>query len=193
MIDIFDLIEEYLYIFLFILPFFTQLGIPLGLTFFAMFYGSSISSFSFFILDIFILAFTLLLADLIAYSIGRKYGKNIFTFFSKNKVIKNKVKQVSSMTNNNSFLAIFLTRTILLGLSPITNYLFGFEKYSLKKFIIFVFLAEIIFSFIFIGIGYFFSETWELILNLIEDFSYIFLSLILVYYLIKYLIKYLFR
>lgn len=190
MIDNFiDFIEEYLNIFLYIFPFITQVGIPVGLSFFAMLRGSFIVSFSEFIFVICFFSSMLVTGDLIAYFIGRKYNKKIIKLSNKNKKIKMQVDKVSNIISKNSFYAIFITRTLLLGLAPITNYLLGMKKFSLKKFLILVLFAEILYAIIFIGIGYVFSETWEYVLRLIEDFSYILIGVIVLYFLIKYLIK----
>jgi len=185
--DFSDFFEEYLNFVIFLFPFVTQLGIPLGLTFFVVWRGSIISSPIEFIFLAFIFGVVLLVADLIAYFIGKKYGKNIVNYVLSKKGLKNKFHKSSKLISKNSFLSIILSRTLVLGLAPVTNYLLGYHKLKLRTFLFYVFICELIYSFLFMGLGYFFSETWEWILKIIQDFSFILIVLFISWFIVKHL------
>ena len=179
--DYTELIEEYLEVLIYIIPFFTQLGIPLGLTFFGMWKGSLIISIQELIISTILLSITLTTANLIAYFIGKKHSKKINSKLNKNK----NIIKIIPIISKKPFLSLILTRTILLGLAPITNYLFGIKNIQLKKFIIQVFIAELIYSSIVLSLGYIFSNTWELIVTLIEDFTLIIILILILIYISK--------
>jgi membrane protein DedA with SNARE-associated domain len=176
-----EFIEEYLETLIYIIPIFTQIGIPLGLTFLGIWKGSLIQTINELIISIILLTIVLTLSNLIAYYIGKKHSKYIH-----NKIQKNKnLNKITPIVIKNPFLSLILTRTILLGLAPITNYLFGIEKVKLKKFIYQVFIAELIYSTLILSLGYIFSDTWELIVTLIEDFTLIIILALILIYTIK--------
>lgn len=188
-LDYNSLIEDYLEIILYFFPFITQLGIPLGLSFFAMLYGSQITNQIGLTIAIIIFTLTLVVADLLAYTIGKKYGKPIINYLSNRKSTQKHITKIFPMISNNYFYSLILTRTLLLGLAPITNYVLGYQRLKFRKFLTGVIIAELIYSTLIIGIGYLFKDTWEIILSFLEDFSYIIITLLILYILIKELHK----
>jgi len=188
-LDYISLIEENLETILYVFPFITQLGLPLGLSFFAMLHGSQITTTSEIISAIIIFTLTLTIADLLAYTIGKKYGKPIINFLSNRKSTKKHITKLFPIISQNYFYSLILTRTILLSLAPITNYILGYQNLKLIKFLKAILISELIYSSLIIGIGYIFKDTWEYILNILEDFSYIIITLLILFFLIKELHK----
>jgi membrane protein DedA with SNARE-associated domain len=183
-----EFIDEYLEYLVFFLPFLTQLGVPLGLTFFILLFSSSIENsytLIFFILNI---AFFLLIGDLIAYFIGKRYGSTPLTYIGSKLNITPIITKTSKLVSKNSIYAILLTRTIFLGGAPITNYLLGIERFSLKKFIVINYLFEVLYVSIFAYIGFIFKDYWEVIFSLIEDGIIIIVIIISICLLIKYVL-----
>jgi membrane protein DedA with SNARE-associated domain len=157
MISYGEFIDDYFEYLIFILPLLTQVGIPLGLTFFILLLSSSIENTLSLIILIFTLGFFLLIGDIIAYFIGKKYGHRPLNYLSSKLDITPIIQKTSNLVSKNSFYAILITRTIFLGGAPVTNYLLGIKKFPLKKFIILNYISEIIYVSIFACIGFIFN------------------------------------
>ena len=160
------------------------MGVPLGYTFFIMLFGSTLDSTTLYILCILVIASTLLVGDLITYNLGKRYGYNIIKNKHMPPSIKKSIENVSNKIENNLVITLVLSRAILLGIIFISNYVVGMKKISLKKLIPLLFISEIIYVSIYLGIGFFFKETWEYIFYTLNDFSQIIVVLILLYFLI---------
>ncbi len=164
---------------IYIMPFITQLGIPLGITFYIMYIGSTITELSSLISFILTLSVCFITENVIADIIGKKYGNKPLNYIEKKFSLKKSIKKSKQLISDNAIFSIFFTRTIFLGGAPIINYLLGINNYSKKKFIFYVSLAEILFVTIFSTIGYLFSDMWEILSLLLEDISYAITLLIL--------------
>jgi membrane-associated protein len=187
--QIISLIETYLPYFVIISPLITQLGVPLGYTFFIMLYGSTLNSWYLYFLSILIISTTLLIGDIITYFIGKKYGTRIIASKHLSPAIKKSITTISSKIENNLTITLLLSRAILIGIIFISNYLTGIKNISLKKLIPLLFISEIIYTSIYLGIGFFLKETWEYIFYILSDFSQIIVSVIILYFLITTQIK----
>ena len=182
----YELIEEYLLYFIFLAPFLTQLGIPIGLTFFLMLQGSLTQSYLYFFNLSLTLAIILLVADLIAYFLGYRYGEKILNLkIAQNKKAQHSISYVKKTVEERFLIILFLSRTILLGIAFLTNYIFGIKKMPLKKLLLPLFIAEFIYASIFVGIGFFFKDMWEYLFTIINEFFQILLLLIVLYIIIK--------
>lgn len=105
--------------------------------------------------------------DSISYSIG---------YFAKNKVPQ-KIKNSRAWNETEKrFLArssvtIYLTRWILTPLALPTNLLAGITGYKFKKYLLFDALGEITWVLLFGTLGFMFSTQWEVINDLIQNFT----------------------
>ncbi len=189
MISFEEFISDYIEAAVYILPFFTQLGIPLGLTFFIMLITSSYDSFYTFFGFVIALGSILMLADLLAYYIGHRYGRRPLDFISSKFGLNGVIESTSKMISRNSFNSIFMTRTILLGGAPVTNYLLGIEKYDVKKFALFNFICESIYVLLFGLVGFVFRDFWEVLFSLLQDISGILIALLMIYFIIRHIFK----
>lgn len=188
--EIISLIEIYLPYFVIITPLITQMGVPLGYTFFIMLFGSTLDSTYLYLFCILIIASTLLIGDLITYNLGKKYGHNIIKSKHMPPSIKKSIENVSNKIEDNLTITLILSRAVLLGIIFISNYVVGMKEISLKKLIPLLFLSEIIYVSIYLGVGFFFKETWEYIFYTLNDFSQIIVVLIILYFLVTAQIKY---
>ena len=183
--DIYSFVEENLLYFLLLSPILTQLGVPLGFTFFIMLQGSLINTHFEFVLTFIGIGTALFIGDLGAYYLGKKHGDFILKKAIKHKKLHSTINTTSKYIEKNLFVSLFLTRTALIGLIFVSNYLFGFRQIKLIKLLPLLILAEIWYAFIFLGIGYFFKDIWEYLFNLISEVSQILVLLIILYYGIK--------
>ena len=75
-------------------------------------------------------------------------------------------------------LAIYLTRFLLTPLAIPTNLIAGSTGYSYWRFVMYAFLGEGTWLLMFGGLGYTFGDQWEVISQLISDFSGLLLGLV---------------
>ena len=75
-------------------------------------------------------------------------------------------------------LAIYLTRFLLTPLAIPTNLIAGSTGYSYWRFVVYAFLGEGTWLLMFGGLGYTFGDQWEVISQLISDFSGLLLGLV---------------
>ena len=75
-------------------------------------------------------------------------------------------------------LAIYLTRFLLTPLAIPTNLIAGSTGYSYWRFVTYAFLGEGTWLLMFGGLGYTFGDQWEVVSQLISDFSGLLLGLV---------------
>lgn len=183
------LLDEYLIYVLYILPIITQVGVPLGITFYIMYYGSMMLSYFDLFIFIITISISFLIGDSIAYYLGKRYGERPLNYISKKINLNGVIVKTKKIVNKNLFFSVLFTRTIFLGGSPILNYLLGIEKLVLKKFLFVIFIGEIIYVSIFSSIGFFLKDLWANVYLLIQDIVSIIGIVILIFILVRYSLK----
>jgi|WetSurMetagenome_2_1015567.scaffolds.fasta_scaffold05285_2 membrane-associated protein len=161
-----------IYLFLLIIPFAGELGIPLGSMFFILLAGSQANN----IQGLFILFLVVLtsevVGDVLSYDIGRLFGESVWI-----KKISNKRNFKKLFVRSKLFLEkhggvwVFITRFLVPLAGPYVNYIAGLEAYDFRKFFLFAFLGEVIYSALILFLGYLFKETFEEIISLFTNFS----------------------
>jgi membrane protein DedA with SNARE-associated domain len=186
---IYSLFENYGLWVLLLVAFLSQLGIPLGSTFFLMWYGSTIDSSSSLFLAIPATALAAILGDITAYSLGRRFSNQFDNAEKRYSWLAKKVKQSNKLLNAYGVWIIWITRFMATGLGPFVNYLLGSRKYSLRVFSQWVIFGELIFSAEMIYFGYHFKDTWEDLLAVIADAGWLIVLILISLWIIKRLLK----
>jgi len=186
---ILDYFEENIYIALSFISFFSQLGVPLGATFFVMYSGSIIDNSLKLLLVISCVFVLMFIGDIIAYKIGEKFGRIIFNKYRKYKIISKSYNKSKSLMKKYGPLSVFLTRFLITGLGPTINYLAGLEKFNFKTFLLFIILGELIYAFVFVFLGFIFKETFEELLSIISDFSTLIILIVISFLIIQQIYK----
>lgn len=119
--------------------------------------------------------------DLLAYGISYTYGKDILIRMGLWKIINidKFVDEHGVSFMKKSVLSVFLTRWLLTGFWPSINLLAGIMKMSPIKFFLVDITGEALYMAIAISIGYSFGTEWESILDIIESFSTMIVSFLL--------------
>ncbi|MTK11710.1 MAG: DedA family protein [Clostridiaceae bacterium] len=85
--------------------------------------------------------------------------------------------------------AVFFTRFLISAMGPFVNAAAGITEYKLTTFCLFVALGELLWSCIYLGLGYWFGDSWETIVPLVtqigEFLTYITILIIAIYFFIK--------
>lgn len=175
--DIIQLFEEYTLAIMTFLPFFAQMGLPTGITFFLLWTGSVSTSTTLFLGNLFPIAAAFVAGDIAAYWIGKRYLARLLEK-AEHPRIRKATRKSGRLLNKYGSLAILFTRTIFIGLAPALNYVYGMEKIRFRKFFILIIFGELIYVSLYMGLGLYFQETWEEILSIIKNFSYFILGII---------------
>lgn len=174
--------DSNIYLFLFVIPILSQFGIPLWAMFFILFAWSITNS----LLDLSILFFIVLswlvIWDFLSYVFAKKlFNFNFFQYILSKKKINNIYIKTESKFKQNWDISIFLSRFLITGIWPMLNYVAWFQSYNLKKFILFIFLWEILYAWEFLLLWYYFKNTIDDVFNIISNFWIIILLLFILF------------
>jgi len=120
--------------------------------------------------------------DVTAHLFAKSFQKEINKAISKNQFLKNEEEKAAQKFNRYGIKALFFSRFIVHGFSALLNYYSGLKKFPLKKFITPIIFGEIIYVSIYVSIGAFFKETWQVLLRIIQDSLTIILVILVIYY-----------
>jgi len=130
------------------------------------------------------------LGDNIAYIIWKYIGYKVLSRHSKLKVyVDPKILKAEIYLNKYGRRTVFFTRFIMGAMGPFVNAAAGITKYKLWTFSLFVALGELFWTCLYLGLGYWFGDSWESIVPIVTDFgqvlTYIAILVIVLYFLIK--------
>jgi membrane protein DedA with SNARE-associated domain len=176
--------ESNLYLFLFIIPFLSQLWIPLWAMFFLLFAGSITNSLTELFILFLIVLIWVIIWDSLSYFFGKKLFKlKFFQFFLKKEKIKKIYIKTTKIFNTKWAISIFISRFLITGVWPMLNYIAWFQSFNFKKFGLYIILWEVLYVFEFLILWYLFKNTIDDILGIISNL-WLILFLLLVLYII---------
>ena len=176
--------ESNLYLFLFVVPFLSQLWIPLWAMFFILFAGSMTGSVTELFILFLIVLFWVIIWDILSYFFGKKLFKlKFFQYFLNKEKIKNIYSKTEKVFIEKGSVSIFLSRFLITWVWPMLNYIAWFQWFDLKKFGLYVVLWEILYVWEFLILWYVFKDTIEEVFGIISDF-WLVLFLLLILYII---------
>ena len=174
--------ESNMYLFLFIVPFLSQLWLPLWAMFFILFAGSMANNLIEVLILFFIVLAWIVTWDLIAYFLGKKlFNLKFFKYLLAKKKIKNIFNKTEVFFNKNGAISIFISRFLITWIWPMLNYIAWLQSFNFKKFSLFVIMWEILYSFEFLFLWYIFRDMIDDILWLISDFGLVIFLLFILY------------
>lgn len=183
------LFENYGLWILIIVVFLAQLGIPLGSSFFLMWYGSTLETSTALLMTVPVTTAAAVLGDMSAYSIGRQFSQQLIKAEDKYDWLARKTKHSRKLIENHGKWIVCTTRFIITGMGPIISYLLGGKKYPAKTFLLWVIIGETLFCLELLYFGYRFKETWEDLLNFISDMGWLVALIIVSIWLISRLLS----
>jgi membrane-associated protein len=130
------------------------------------------------------------IGDSIAYIIWRVLGNKILSKYSKLKAYFHpKIVRAETYLKKHGKTTIFFTRFLIAPMGPFVNAAAGVTEYKLLTFSSFVGLGELVWTCIYLGLGYWFGDSWETIIPIVTQFSqfltYIIILSIILYFFIK--------
>ncbi len=164
-----------------------------GITVWEILYAVSAPSIPILSLVILLIWVPSIIGDLSTYIFAKAVSKPVRKFLMRWKWYSKNERKTRKTLQKRGFMFVFLTRWLATGLSPVVNYLAGFEKMSFKKFALAVISGELLYAIIYSAMGYAFKDTWNYLLSAIESFSYFLVLLIIAIYIIYRIVKHIRR
>ncbi|MCX9084674.1 MAG: VTT domain-containing protein [Candidatus Methanoperedens sp.] len=132
--------------------------------------------------------FGLIVGDIAAYATASHFEEIFTKKLHKYEKIEKKYENGKDLFNKYGVWGIFLSRFVLLGLGAPLNYISGFSQYSFRKFLAYSASGELLYVSIYAYIGFVFKDSWVSLYDLIVEFPYMILLIILAifsYYQLK--------
>ncbi|MCZ7402359.1 MAG: VTT domain-containing protein [Candidatus Methanoperedens sp.] len=162
-----------------IIAFLSPFGIPLGATFVIIAAGSLSGTIDDYFFSVSLIFFGLVMGDIASYSVASHF-ENFFTEkLHTYEKIEKKIESGKDIFNKYGALGIFLGRFVLLGSGAPLNYISGFSKYSFRKFLAYSVSGELLYVSIYAYIGFVFKESWVSLFDVISEFPYLILLILL--------------
>lgn len=130
------------------------------------------------------------LGDNVAYMIWRFIGNKALNRHSKlRNFYELKILKARNYLEEHGKSTVFFTRFLIAAMGPFVNAAAGITEYKFWTFSLFVALGELFWTCIYLGLGYWFGDSFETIVPIVTQFgqffTYIAILIITVYFLIK--------
>jgi len=180
--------------FLSIIVVFQCIGIPTGASLLVMACGAFAYAGEFnigiLLLQIWFFAW---LGDNIAYIIWKVIGDKTLNRFPKLKrYSRPKMFKAKKYLIKHGKSTVFLSRFFISAMGPFVNAAAGITGYKFRTFSIFVALGELFWTCIYLGLGYWFGDSWETVVPMVSEygwFSTFIASLIITFYFLNRVIR----
>ncbi|MBW6410724.1 DedA family protein [Clostridium weizhouense] len=167
------------------------IGIPTGGTLLVIASGAFAyaGEFNIFILFIEVWIF-LCIGDVIAYMLWNLIGHKILNKYPKLRIyVKPKILKGHKYLEKHGKGAVFYTRFLISPMGPFINAAAGITEYKLSHFAVFAALGELFWACMYLGLGYWFGDSWENIIPIITQISRIFVYIIILIIILYFFIK----
>lgn len=128
-------------------------------------------------------------ADTATYWAWRWFGEYLFNKYKRMKnYFKPKLHTAELYLEKRGKLAVFLTRFAVCAMSPLVNAVAGLSEYSFFQFISIAAAGDVIWTSIYVGLGYWFGDSWEEAASIVSKFGQLItlvLALIVMIYIAK--------
>ncbi|KHD35865.1 alkaline phosphatase [Clostridium acetobutylicum] len=170
------------------------IGIPDGATFIAIVSGAFSYTGQFNIVAIFLEVWlTIWLGDCLGYFFWKSIGhKALRKFPGFEKYFNPKIFKAHNYLERHGKGAVFITRFLIVPMAPFVNAAAGIVNYSIIIFAASALMGELLWTGIYVGLGYYFGNSWESIMPIVSQFSEIVLYFgvfVIIVYMILKLIK----
>ena len=113
------------------------------------------------------------LGDTCMYLISRKYGAQILHFLRLDRLIKPKsLEHVEKIEDRYRAVTLIVSR-FQDQTTALVNIIAGLAHMNMKKFLLYIIIGDILQILFYVGIGYFFSASWQSIYNTVGVFSWL--------------------
>lgn len=118
------------------------------------------------------------LGDLIGYGLSRWGGRRLLARISNKLGGAEKIKKTEALAKRWGGTGIFFSRWLLTSLGPWINVTSGIADYPWRRFILWVVLGDVLWVFLYVMVGYIFSDRVQAIAELLSYFTWVFFGFI---------------
>lgn len=112
------------------------------------------------------------LGDTAGYFFWKKFGEFLFGRFRHlNKFFGPKLKKANEYLDSKGRIAVFLTRFLLTPLAAVVNIVAGLSSYNYFMFISAACVGDMLWTIIYISLGYWFGNSWQQIASIASQFG----------------------
>lgn len=192
LIDFFiDCFRNYNIYFLGILIVLKFTGIPTGSSIIVIAAGAFARAGEFNIISLVIeICFFSCIGDFIGYFLWKLIGNIILNNFLKiRKYFEPRIQKSEEYLNKYGKPVIFYSRFLLSAVAPFVNAACGISRYRFSTFSIYIILGNFLWTIIYLGLGYYFSDYWVVLIPLVtsggELITLITIIIVIIYWVLK--------
>ncbi len=180
--SILSFFESNIYLLLLLIPFVSQMGLPIG-AMLVILYAWAITNNFWDLTPLFLIVlFSTVFWDMLSYFVWRRL---FWLGFSERLLAKKKINKIYKKTekffNKRWAVSILLSRFLVTWVWPSLNYVVWFQSFDFRKFVLYVVIWEILYAWELLILWFIFKETFGDILNIITNFWLIVLLLFMLY------------
>ena len=130
------------------------------------------------------------IGDIIAYILWKTIGVKLLSKFSRFRTyFEPKLSKMHTYLERHGKSTVFFTRFLLSPMGPSINAAAGIAKYELLTFSLFVTLGELLWTCMYLGLGYWFADSWSTIIPIVTQLTEILTCFAILIAIIYFLIK----
>lgn len=179
--------------YLFVLVFVSSFGIPTWASLIVVSFVAAASTVQDVTLVFFLALSASILGDTSAYWTLRLFQKKIYPLIDRNAWMKRQADIAEALFNKYSYATVFFSRFLLSGAGPVINLYSGLHAMPYRKFLRATVWGELLYCAIYTSIGYFFRDTWNVVVELAQDYItgivFALVGLFIIINMTKYLVK----
>jgi len=172
--EILSLILLYRYVALFVISFFSSMGIPLpaaaSTIAAAVFAGQGYLNL---LLILVVGSAGNIAGDLTMYLLMRKYGKKILRFLGLRKLAESPLLQNVEKTVETYRAPIIIASRFQDQATTLVNIISGLGKMNIKRFALLVIIGDVLQMIFYVAVGLIFADNWQLVFSAAEKFGWI--------------------
>jgi membrane protein DedA with SNARE-associated domain len=130
------------------------------------------------------------LGDQVAYGLSRWGGRRVINRISRKIGAEAHLKKAEALTKRWSGAGIFLSRWLITAFGPWVNIASGISAYPWRRFLLWDVLGEVVWVILYVGIGYAFSNRVQTIAEILGNFTWVVVGLIVAVILGWQLVRY---
>jgi membrane protein DedA with SNARE-associated domain len=120
-----------------------------------------------------------ILGDTIGYLLARWAGKRLIVRISRGVVAESRIKNAENFAARWDVAGIFFSRWLITALGPWMNLTCGIAHYPWRRFLFWVMLGEVLWVLLYVSLGYAFSSRVQTIADLLGNFTWFILGLLI--------------
>lgn len=163
-------LDIYYLAYFFIAVFAASFALPTGAILIIVSFAAVAEDWRDLLLIFFLTFFAAISGDYSAYLLARYFNKQISATLLKIRWLKNKENKINKLYDKYGAHTVFFTRFFFSGIGPYVNYFSGWQAMPARIFLKAVVFGELIYALLFVLTGCLFSNAWQEVIFIIQDY-----------------------